>query len=500
MSASAGVAGPERLVGFDNVGEVYISEGRILRGIYPGHGARVREIMQACERANIYGQGLIEAREVDYARDGFAYEMILEHPRVPFVSHPHEWPASMFKDAAIFHIDLFQRLAPHGLTLKDWHPANVLFRGTRPVFVDFTSVVKLEELAAQPHLVPAHSRELRAAAGWDDVSRAVYEMYRLMFEPYFGLPLAIMEHGEHVRARKRLFETTLNSVDHVISRREVFEGDRKGRILYEVEERLRRRKLAERGMVKAEFLGAVKRSVERRDVALKGSAYSSYYQDKEEAFSFEPNRQWTAKQHGVHAALTRFKPRTVLDLGCNTGWFSTLAAKCGSSVVAVDIDEASVDRLYRVAARDGLDILPLVANLADPLPEVFPKKFANEPSLSLIGEGSPLVTLASRRFQSEMVLALAVTHHLSLGQGQDFAKIAALFDQLATKYLCVEFVAIEDPMIVSDAAFFPAYAASPHDFAWYSEQNLVSELSRYFSTVETVASHPESRRLLVCAR
>ncbi len=499
MSLPAVPSRPERLVGFDNVGEVFSSEGRILRGIYPGHRDRVREILSLCEKAGLADEGLIEAREIE-AGDWSGYEMVLEHPRVPFVSHPHEWPASMFKASALFHIDLFQKLASHGLTLKDWHPANILFRGTAPVFVDFTSVVRIDDLPVQAHLAPRHSQDVRAAASWDDQSRAVYQMYRLMFEPYFGLPLVMMEKGRHALARKRVFETTLNSVDDVISRRESFEGDKAGRLLYEIEERFRMRTLGQDGPVKSRFFDSVRRVVARRDVALRGSAYSSYYKDKGEAFSFEPNAQWTAKQHGVHSALARFKPRTVLDLGCNTGWFSTLAARSGSSVVAVDIDEASVDHLYLAAVRDGLDILPLVANLADPLPEIFPRKFEDEPSLSLIGDGEPLVTLANRRLQSEMVIALAVTHHLSLGQGKDFGKIAAMFDGLATRYLCVEFVSMDDPMIASDAGFFPAYAASPASFNWYSEQNLMAELRKYFSSVESVGSYPETRRLLVCAR
>ena len=60
------------------------------------------------------------------------YEMILEHERIPFVSYPHEWSASMFKEAALLHNALYERLEEHGLTLKDWHPLNILFSGTRP--------------------------------------------------------------------------------------------------------------------------------------------------------------------------------------------------------------------------------------------------------------------------------------------------------------------------------------------------------------------------------
>ena len=49
-------------------------------------------------------------------------------------------------------------------------------------------------------------------------------MYRLMFEPYFGMPLAMMDRGHHAKARQRMYETTLNAADSVITRGEVF-GD-----------------------------------------------------------------------------------------------------------------------------------------------------------------------------------------------------------------------------------------------------------------------------------
>ena len=46
----------------------------------------------------------------------------------------------MLRDAALAILTLAAELAERGLTLKDSHPWNVLFHGTRPVWVDVTSV------------------------------------------------------------------------------------------------------------------------------------------------------------------------------------------------------------------------------------------------------------------------------------------------------------------------------------------------------------------------
>lgn len=500
MTHAAAPAGVTRLVGFDSAGEPFLSGDRILRGIYPGQAEVVRQVLRIVEQNDLFAHGIIATRELEEnPHPELGYEMVLEHERVPFVSYPHEWSASMFKESALLHNALYERLEDHGLTLKDWHPLNILFSATNPVFVDFTSIVPTDRLASQPHLKPDHT-PASYRNRWDATSKAVYEMYRVMFEPYFGLPLAMMDLGHHAKARKRIYETTLNTCDDIITRREVFDHSLIHRIGYEIEERMLRFSLNEKGPRKPAFFKRVRHSIAKRQVALKGSAYSSYYEDKNEAFSASPSDEWNNKQRGVYGALTKFKPASVLDLGSNTGWFSMLAAKLGSKVVAVDLDEASIDRLFADARRENADILPLVANLVRPLPSLDAKVFADEPSLTRIGEGPPVILQPNDRLKCEMVMALAIVHHLALGQSHPFDDIARILGGLATKYLCVEFVELNDPMIVGERGFFPSYNANPGSFTWYSKENFISALRFQFDQIEEVPSHPESRTLLLCQR
>ena len=500
MTSAATPGAVTRLAGFDTAGEPFVSGDRVLRGIYRGQADLVRQVLRVCEQHDLFSHGIVATRELDHnPHPELDYEMVLEHERVPFVSYPHEWSASMFKEAALLHVALYERLEEHSLTLKDWHPLNILFSGTKPVFVDFTSIIPIDHLPAQPHLKSGRPPRW-FSDGWDTTSKAVYEMYRLMYEPYFGLPLAMMDQGHHARARKRIYETTLNTGDDVITRREVFDHSLFDRIFYELEERMLRISLSDQGPRKPRFFKRVRHAIAKRKASLKGSAYSSYYEDKNEAFAAEPGADWTNKQHGVHRALTTMRPATVLDLGSNTGWFSMLAAKLGSKVVAVDLDEASIDRLFADARREQADILPLVANLVRPLPEMRAKVFADEPSLSLIGDNAPVLSAPDARLKCEMVMALAIVHHLALGQSHPFDEIANILGRLSTKYLCVEFVDLNDQMITSDRGFFPAYNAAPDSFSWYSKENFVTALGFQFDRIEEVPSHPETRTLLLCSR
>jgi SAM-dependent methyltransferase len=493
-------AGVSRLVGFDTAGEAFISGDRVLRGIYPGDAEAVRDILRRCEQNGLFSRGIVSTRELaENPHPELGYEIVLEHERVPFVSYPHEWPASMLRDAALFHVQLFKDLAPFGLTLKDWHPYNVLFEGTTPRFVDFTSIIPTASLARQDHLSRAPAKK-GIAKLWDDYAIALYESYRLMYEPYFGLPLAMMKRGHHADARRRLYETALNSADNVITRREAFDGDTTGRLGYELFDRRLRVALVERGSEKRRFFDLLERKLRRSNVAVKGSAYSTYYEEKNEAFSTEPSRDWNAKQHSVRNTITERRPRSVLDLGSNTGWFSVLAARLGASVVAVDLDEASVDRLYYTAKQEQLPILPLVANLIGPVSDRRAIEFPDEPSRSRIGGEAPLYPAPNSRLQCDMVLALALVHHIVLGQGLTFERVAEIFSGLARKCVCAEFVAIDDPMITSDRAFFPAYNSSPASFGWYSLDNFIAALRRYFPSVEIRPSYPGTRTMVVLTR
>ena len=269
---------------------------------------------------------------------------------------------------------------------------------------------------------------------------------------------------------------------------------------YEIADLRLRLALLERGAVKRRFFSLVTRLIESSEVAVRGSAYSTYYEDKREAFSTEPSEEWTAKQRSVRQALVDHAPATVLDLGSNTGWFSILAARLGSRVVAVDLDEACIDALYLTAKREALPILPLVVNLTAPAADRTAIEFPGEPSLSLIGGSDPLYPAPNGRLRCEMVMALALVHHLVLGQGLSFENVAAIFAGLAKKYLCVEFVALDDKMIVSDPPFFPAYLSSPDSFEWYSLENFIDALKPHFATIDVRPSHPDTRVMLVASK
>jgi SAM-dependent methyltransferase len=139
------------------------------------------------------------------------------------------------------------------------------------------------------------------------------------------------------------------------------------------------------------------------------------------------------KDEFVKAACTERRPRLVWDVGCNTGRHSRIAADVAAHVVAFDSDHGSVELLYRElrTVADGR-ILPLVIDAADPSPGL---GWRNRERATLIERGRP-----------DLVLALAVVHHLAITNNVPLREVVRWLADLGGAVV-VEFPTREDPMV-----------------------------------------------------
>lgn len=488
-----------RLTGFDTFGEVFIYKDKILRGIYPGKGESIKNILNICQSNQLFDFGIVKTKILTANKEqNLPYEIILEHNRIPFISYPHEWSISMLKLATIFHIELYEKLGIYNLTIKDWHPYNILFDFTKPIFVDFLSIISLEELSKQDYLNPPKSPVLFKKL-WDKQSIYLYEMYRKMYLPYMLLPLYMMRDGQYNKTRLRMQQTILNTSESTINIHETFDGRFLERLQYTIKKNIQKICLLEKSKIKKNFFNSLKREISTFE-SIDSSSYSNYYQTKNENFNFEPSNLWNNKQKIVHQSIISFHPTTLLDIGSNTGWFSLLAAKLKCKVVATDIDEACVNLLYEKAKKEDLPILPLVMDITQTTPDLFAIKYENEPSLSLIGDNYPVVLSAEKRLKCDMVLALAIIHHLALGRGLNFEEIIAKLNNFTQKYLLLEFVDLNDKLILAEPSFFRSFWQNSDLFDWYNIDNLINVLNKYFKKIEIKPSDSDSRTILVCTK
>lgn len=477
-----------RLVGFDEDAIVFLEQDKVVRQIAGQRAQYYRDILQRVRATSLLSNDLVATRDITESR--VKESAVFEHERVPFISYPHEWTPSMLRDAAIFHLRLFSKLEQIGLTLKDWHPYNILFKGSQPIFVDFTSLILKEDLTQVAYLMTVSSRRRTNAF-------FTFEMYRRMCRPYFLLPLYLIRRKGADRARQRILEAALNRSGDQIGASEVFSESRIVLAAYLLFERMKRGLLSFEGGAKI-FRFLLRKQFEWLDVKPPASGYSNYYESKSENSSWEDTTRWNCKQRLVNAAIAKFQPNTMLDLGCNTGWYSILAAKQGVNVLAIDADVSSVDILYATAKRLDLSILPLVMNLNNLAPDIY-SEIQDERPGALSSDGSPLFIAAERRIKCDLVLALALTHHLTLGLGWSFERLADCLNKLSDFSLVVEFVSLQDPLIVANPEFFPSYFANKKSFSSYTLENFQIQLAKFFSDITVVGVEPH-RSLLICKR
>ncbi|HWH80255.1 MAG TPA: hypothetical protein VNT76_22905, partial [Candidatus Binatus sp.] len=128
----------------DPNGRVFEWQGEIYRMLEPAYAARWQSLADDGLIAKLINDGLLVESELT----GFTTESgnaVLSHRRVPVVSYCYEWVPAMLKDAALLTIELCIRLAERGLTIQDGHPWNILFDGTKPVYIDASSIVPVRD-------------------------------------------------------------------------------------------------------------------------------------------------------------------------------------------------------------------------------------------------------------------------------------------------------------------------------------------------------------------
>ncbi len=176
-----------------------------------------------------------------------------------------------------------------------------------------------------------------------------------------------------------------------------------------------------------------------------------------------------AKQAFVRTVLERLRPASVLDVGANTGTYSLMAAEARASVVALDNDTAALDVLFSEAALQKKPVTSMVANIARPTPAA---GWRNREQLSLLER-------LSGKF--DLVLMLAVIHHLILREQAPLTHIAALAAELSKRWLVVEWVPPSDPM------YQEWLRGRDELYGKLAEADLVAALKPFFMQIDRTA-------------
>jgi 2-polyprenyl-3-methyl-5-hydroxy-6-metoxy-1,4-benzoquinol methylase len=415
----------------DPVGSVILLPDRVLRLLSSEGWDQLHSFLQTDAARELMACGQLvathaEAFPADYAEIVSANQTarVVEHERISPRSFPYEWSPAMLYAAAELTLDLANAALDDGYSLKDATPYNILFRGPHPVFVDVLSFERRD-----PH-----------DPTWLPLNQFVRTfLLPLLMNKYFGLrldqlllsqrdglePAEIARVAGAFRALDPFF-LSLVFLPAWLGRKRVAVQNS----IYQPQ----RLNSAERArFVLDKQLARLRRQLRKLKPGAGKSQWSGYMED-DHHFSHE---YLEAKTVFVKDALEIAKPRKVLDIGCNTGHFALLAADMGAEVVAIDQDPVVIDRVWQHAQSTSRTILPLVVNLGRPTPAV---GWRNSECPSFLDRA---------RGHFDVVLMLAVLHHLLVTEQIPLDEILALAAELTSQYLILEFVTPSDPMFLS---------------------------------------------------
>jgi SAM-dependent methyltransferase len=433
----------------DPAGQLLLAPDHALRRVRAVAAEEARAFLDSALRIDLERSGdLVASRIVEPPSDSFSSpgDFWLHHPRIDPISYPWEWTAAQWNAAAELTLRLAGKAIDAGWTLKDATPLNLLFKGARPIFVDVLSFERRD-----PHSTVwlAYGQFVRTF------------LLPLVAAKHLNWPLAATvlardgyEPGALYRALPRWRRLNPRLLD-VITLAALFEG--KGGKPRKAKPATTNPELAAHILHKR--LARLGRQIRSAAEGQTSSDWSRYAQT---ASHYQP-ADVEQKQQFVRDVLEQYRPARVLDIGANTGTYSLMAASAGAEVVSLDNDSAAIEQLWRAAAAGQKPVTALVANIARPTPAA---GWRNREQLSLLDR-------LTGKF--DMVLMLAVIHHLILNEQLPLGHIGDLCASLTRRWLVLEWVPPSDPM------YQEWLRGRDHLYGHLSEDDLTQAFRPHFS-------------------
>jgi hypothetical protein len=442
----------------DPSGFVYTRDGTLYRQI----NTSFREPFEAFMASGLYEELVRDGLLVPHERVGLelsatddAYAVIRPE-RVDFISYPYEWSFGQLQDAASLTLEIQERALARGFTLRDSSAYNIQFHKGRPVLIDTLSLEPLQEgkaWGAYKQFCEHFLLPLTLMATRDIRCNTLLRSY------IDGIPLDL---GSRLLPRRSW--ASISSLLH-IHLHAWAQGRYAGSGVSSV---AKGRTITRKGLVTlVKNLGTAVRRLSWRPA---GTEWADYTTDNNYS-----ERAATAKRNLVLSHLRDSQARTVWDLGANTGDYSRAAREVAGLVISFDIDPAAVERNYRrVRAESEQGILPLLLDLANPSPS---QGWAGRERLSVQDRGP-----------ADAVMALALIHHLAIGNNLPLDRIASHLSRLG-KVLIIEFVPKSDGQVTR------LLLSRPDIFPEYTKEGFEKAFSRYFS-IRAAARVEDSERWL----
>jgi len=446
----------------DPNGFIFKRDGILYRQINQSYASEYALLMESGLYAKLTKAGvLVSHEEVDIppAEPAQAFKVI-KPDYVAFISYPFEWSYGLLKEAALRTLAIQKRALKAGMTLKDASAYNIQFVSGKTTLIDSLSFDIYQE--GEPWVA-----------------------YR-QFCQHFLAPLALMAHTD-IRLNQ-LLRAYIDGIPLDLASRLLPFGSRlnfgllthihlHARLQAQSANPVERSTENSRKMSKQAMQGLIESleaAVKKLNWKPAGTEWGNYYQ-----ITNYSDKAFQHKRDLIAEWISRTEPKLVWDLGANDGTFSRLASDKDISTISFDIDPAAVEQNYqRIKTEKEQNIVPLILDLTNPSPAI---GWHNRERESFI-----------ERAPADLVLALALIHHLAISNNVPLPQLADFFAD-AGNWLVLEFVPKSDSqvqkLLASRKDIFPNYTSDAFEDAFAErftihEKVAVRESERFLYLME----------------
>lgn len=424
----------------DPASQVYFQDGKVYRLIDKSYQAEYRKLTDSGLYQDLINLGCL-VPHIEILETLGTDSLVISPRRIPFISYPYEWSFSQLKAMALETLTINELAMDHGMTLKDASAYNLQWLSGAPCFIDTCSFTTykpgkpwgaytqfLRHFVA-PLLLMKYSdpNDVRMLQYNIDGIPIQYASKRVPFHALFSIGM-----WAHVKSQSLNFvvnpkkppkwkpsmsQLALNTLLHG---------------LYKFIDKLTYKPKKNRGFMDYEHMGS---------------------------YSLEAKQ---CKDSIVRSLLEGSRGFTVLDLGCNKGEYSVMAADMDKDVIAIDSEHDCINEVYIKAAAHNLNILPLIVDICNPSPGIGWAHCERKPFWERIGV-------------VDCILALAFLHHVCIRNGVPLHIVADLLKDHC-KSLIIEWIPPDDPKAV---LLYGARETLPE----YSHNQFLDAFSRYFDQI-----------------
>lgn len=424
----------------DPSGFVFSHQGQIYRQVNRAYSSTYDQLMSSSLYDVLTAKGwLIKHEEVSEYPEGMklseeVHKLLLPQ-QIPYVSYPYEWSFNQLKDAALLTLKIAAAALQQDMILKDASAYNIQFIGSKAVFIDTLS---FEPYVEGTPWVAYRQFCQHFLAPLALMAHADISLSKLLLSEIDGIPLPL---ASQLLPTKTKLKYGLYTHIHLHAKTQQRFAD-----AVDTNEpqtpKLAARQLSKKGL--RAILESLASTVNKLEWKRPKTEWGDYYENTN--YSADSADQ-KATLVGSFLGSISGGINTVHDLGANTGVFSEVASAYCEYVISQDIDPVAVDAQHQYRKKRGPgNVLPLLLNLTAPSPA--------------IGWHNTERDSFTTRAQCDVIMALALVHHLAISNNTPLERIASLFADLAP-HLIIEFVPKSDSQVMRLLAtredIFPEY-------------------------------------------